>query len=131
MTRPSISTSHFSGIARYHLKPNHLPVVRVVQEIKEALDARNQKPWMKEQMFFKDALQMLMRCYIWGHGWKREKTSFQASFGTLRKEIFEVMCQELNVPKENLEQIIAERSKVKEGLRECYDFCSLLSEFFC
>ena len=26
MTRPSFSTSHFSGIARYHLKPNDLPV---------------------------------------------------------------------------------------------------------
>ena len=26
MTRPSVSTSHYSGIAQYHLKPNDLPV---------------------------------------------------------------------------------------------------------
>ena len=85
------------------------------------------KAWMKEQRSFEMANLMWrgggrLRNWNWKY-WKEKKTDPTINY-------FQVMSQELNVPEENLVQIITEASKVEKGLRECEDFCPLLSEFF-
>ena len=97
----------------YHYAPGVIPLTT-------QLNAWNRKAWMKEQKSFEMA-NLLWR-QRWKY-WKEKKTDPTVNY-------FQVMSQELNVPEEKLVQIIAEASKVEKGLRECEDFCPLLSEFF-